>query len=299
MTHPVCVHVFLCFYSISSLLLFIQKRTTLQSTLRAKADDILNTWETIRQDLLNKIGLFVMRAKESRAELAVELWNASEDYRRSDLKRISTLRDSLRGEMRENMGQHLIEFDSQELDLFRFHNDLVDNILTTTNKEINEVEYMPGPLRAFMREINNRPIHLHDNMRSLAFDFYRTHPFDDDTVYELLHTAEQLYLCLDSIKSICEVIMEEYTRDKRTTFRRLCQGSSCENMDSRPQVASILEMIVSTVEAEDELGRDLSRQEGRTFSRNQGIDSSITSFLAANSLPGAILPPPSPLNKIS
>lgn len=255
--------------------------------LKLQADEIQNTWQTIRTDLINKINLFLIESHENRANLTVNLWEISNEYRQIDRNRVLNLRNEIFSNLRLSLKSELYSNDEIDQKIFEEFNDHIEDILISTNKEINDIDHQPAPLRTFIRDLDIAPTSILDTIRNRVFQFNEKYPFEDDIVYQFINTAEQMSLCLDSIKKMCHSIMEEYVRDKRETYKRLYAISKCEDLlDARPQVNSVLDMIINTIEADSSIKHELNDQDKVITIRNKSIDKTITSFLSDNKLPG-------------
>lgn len=264
-----------------------KKRNIQIKQLQDKAEDIRHTWDTIRSDLINMLNLFIAESRERHVLLSVDLMDISKQYRLNERDRLSGFRECINKDLLSALTLELTKNDQHDEKIFYNFNDQVEDVLIATNKEINEIDHQPAPLRSFIRELDATPGELLNSIRSHAFDFHSKYPCEDDLIYQFLHTAEQLSLSLDHVRKICHGIMDEYVRDKRETYKRLQQISKCETMlDCKPQVSSVLDMMINTIEAEDSIRNELNEQTKAIAIRSSSINTAIDSFLSSNTLPG-------------
>lgn len=274
-----------------------RKRNSSIDLLERKAQEIRFAWETIRSDLLQKMNRYVMEAREHHSILSVELLDLIKQYRTIESQRLDNFRTTITAEIHATFQSTLITCDSRDREIFDEYDDRVEDVLVATNKEINEIDHQPIPLRSFLREIETTPINFLDAMRSLSFQFYEKYPFhvdDGDTtietdqlIYQFHQTSEVLSMCLDYLRKVCQGIMDDYVKDKRETYKRLRGISKCEEMlECRPQVSSVLDMMVNTIEAEEAIKHELNDQSKTVTTRNRSLDQTIQKFLSSNTLPG-------------
>ena len=229
----------------------------------------------------------MLDAKSHKAVCQVDLWMQSEQFRKEDKARVAALRLDVIVRNKQLMRSELAVYDDMDAKMFSRYQVDTDAIVNNAQKELIEKKNsQPAVLQEFVRDVKARPSDLLDILRHKAFAFYDKYQ-DDSMVYQFMHTAESLSMCLDTVKTSCLHVLKECKDDQRRSFNRVRKEADMEEaLGNRIQVSGVMDLLLDSLETQDKIVSDINAQDNRTIKLNREIDGRITDFLAANTLPG-------------
>lgn len=265
----------------------ISCRTRRLEILRENADVIRDNWESIRNDLLALINKYILEARSMKAVCRVDLLEESDKYRKQEKRRIGELKHDVITKNKMLLGLELSAYDEMDAAMFSRYQVEISAIVNNAQRDlIEKKESQPSLLKEFVRDIKARPANMLDKLQKQAFAFYQMYE-DDDMVYQFMHTAESMSMCLDDVKTNCLHVMKECKEDQLSTFRRIREESDLEtSLGDRIQIRGMLDIMVDCIETQTKISTDINLQESKAQTLNRELDANITTFLKANTLHG-------------
>ncbi len=179
-------------------------------------DCIANTWKNARENLMSMLSKYVITCKTMRADLAMKVWEESEQYRKAEIERLNHMQRNIDQSTTDGRVRAFERLDRSETSLAHNCKLKINDKLQACHKSFMEdTSYQPSVLRKFVREVKSSPQEI---LNKMTQEIFHKH-FDDDETLSAIAVAEKLSGCLENVNVLCVQLTNEFYNDKQRCYR--------------------------------------------------------------------------------